>query len=152
MCDTHGITTTVRKLYWAHCKTPSISEADLTLSAATDLVKSMRGTVPVTATQKQQHTTVLKKLLTILYNSEPSRVDDVGQTMVSPAASTSTNTTSPGVIASTRFVHERQTRIALHCQSFGRKKKRWRPRQPTTVSSMASPTTPPKSGEIMSKA
>ena len=50
MFDSHGITTAVGKLYPAHCKTPFISKADLTISAAANLIKSMRGTVPTTAT------------------------------------------------------------------------------------------------------
>ena len=108
MCDTHGITTAVGKLYPAHCKTPSISESDLTISAATDLVKSMRGTVPAKATKKQQHTEILKKLLSILENSKPPRVVNGGQMRVSPAASTLANATSPRVVATTRFLHQHQ--------------------------------------------
>ena len=110
MCDTHGFTTAVGKIYPAHCKAPSISEADLTISAAADLIKTMRDTVHATATKKRRHTEILKKLLSILKNSEPPRVADGGQTRVSLAASTSANTTSLRVIAKTRFVHQRQTR------------------------------------------
>ena len=109
MCDTHGFTTAVGKIYPAHCRTPSISEADLAISAAADLIKTMRGTIPVTATKKLRHTETLKKLVAILENREPPRVADGGQTRVSPAASTSANTISPRVIAKTRFVHPRQT-------------------------------------------
>ena len=110
MCDTHGITTAVGKIYPAHCRSRAISEADLTISAAADLNKSMTGTVPASATKKQLHTKILKKLLSILENGKPPRVANVGQTRVSPAASTSTDATSPRVIAGTRFVHQRQTR------------------------------------------
>ena len=53
MCDTHGITTSVGEIYPAHCRAPSIFEADLTINAAADLIKSMQGTVPATATKKQ---------------------------------------------------------------------------------------------------
>ena len=49
MCDTHGFTTAVGKIYPAHCREPAISEADIMISAAADLIKSMRGTVSVTA-------------------------------------------------------------------------------------------------------
>ena len=49
MCDTHGITTAMQKLYSAYCRTSAVSEADLTISAAADLIKTMRGTVPATA-------------------------------------------------------------------------------------------------------
>ena len=108
MCDTHGFTTAVGKIYPAHCRAPAISEADLTISAAADLIKTMRGTVPATATKKQQHTEILKKLLSILENSKPPRLADGRQTRVSPAASTSTDATSPRVITSTRFFHQRQ--------------------------------------------
>ena len=65
----------------------------------------MRGTVPATATKKQQHTKILKKLLAIIKNIKPPRVADGGQTRVSPAASTSANAISPRVIANTRFVY-----------------------------------------------
>ena len=40
MCDTHGFTTAVGKIYPAHCRAPSISEADLTISAAADLINA----------------------------------------------------------------------------------------------------------------
>ena len=52
MCDTHGFTTAVGKIYPAHCRAPAISEADLTISAAADLIKTMRSTVYATATKK----------------------------------------------------------------------------------------------------
>ena len=110
MCDTHGFTTAVGTIYPAHCRVPAISDADLTISAAADLIKTMRGTVPATAANKRQHTEILKKLLAILDNSEPLRVVDGRQTRVSPTASMLANTISPRVIAKTRFVHQRRTR------------------------------------------
>ena len=55
-----------------------LSEADLAVSAATNLVESMRGTVPATAAKKQQHTKVLKQLLAILNNGNTPRVADGG--------------------------------------------------------------------------
>ena len=110
MCDTHGFTTAVGKVYLTHCRAPAISEADLTISAAADLIKTMKGTIPATATKKLRYTETLKKLLAILENSKPPRVADGGQTRVSPAASTLANETSPRVIAKTRFVHQRRTR------------------------------------------
>ena len=110
MCDTHGFTTAVGKIYPAHCRAPAISEADLTISAATDLIKTMRGKVPATATKKQQHAKILKQLLSILKNSKPLRVADGGQSRVSPAASTSSDATLPTLITNTRFVHQRRTR------------------------------------------
>ena len=110
MCDTQGFTTAVGKIYPEHCRVPAISEADLMIRVAADLIKTMRGTVPATATKKQQHTEILKKLLSILENSKPPKVADGGQTRVSLAASTSVNATSPRVIATTRSVHQRQTR------------------------------------------
>ena len=109
MCGTHVFTTAVRKIYPAHCRALAISEADLTISPAADLIKTMRGTVPATATKKRQHTEILKKLLAILEKSEPPRVADSEQTRVSPAASISADATSPRVIANTRFVHQQQT-------------------------------------------
>ena len=66
----------MEKMYLAHCKIPSISEADLKVSAATDLVKFMQGRVPETAATKQQHNKVLEKLITILNNREPPRLAD----------------------------------------------------------------------------
>ena len=61
MCDTYGFTTAVGKIYPAHCRAPAISEADLTISAADDLIKTMRGTIPATATKKLRRTETLKK-------------------------------------------------------------------------------------------
>ena len=78
MCDTHGFTTAMGKMYPAHCRTPSISEADLTISTATNLIKTTRGTVPATATEKLRHTEILKKILAILKNRKPLRVADGG--------------------------------------------------------------------------
>ena len=44
----------------------TISEADLTISAAAELIKTMKGTIPATPTKKVRHTETLKKLLAIL--------------------------------------------------------------------------------------
>ena len=110
MCDAHGFVTAVGKIYPAHCRTPAISEDDLTIGAAAELIETMKGTIPVTATKKLRHTKTLKKLVTILENREPPRVANGGQPRVSPAASTSSNPTSPRVIAKTKFVHQRRTR------------------------------------------
>ena len=107
MCDTHGFVTAVGNIYPAHCRTLEISEADLTISAAAELIETMKGTIPATATKKLRHTETLKKLVAILENREPPRVANGGQPKVSSAASTSSNPTSPRVIAKTRFVHQR---------------------------------------------
>ena len=109
MCDAHGITTAVGEIYSARCRAPLISKVDLTVSASADHIESMEGTVLATATKKQQHTEILKNLLAIPENSKSPRVANWGQTRVSPAASTSTDATSPTVIASSRFVHQRRT-------------------------------------------
>ena len=110
MCDTHGFTTAVGKIYPAHCRAPAISEADLKISAAAEIIKTMKGTIPATATKKLRHTETPKKLLAILENRESPRVADGGQTGVSLAASTSTNATPPRAIAKTRFVHQQRIR------------------------------------------
>ena len=52
MRDTHGFTTAVGKIYPSHYRAPVISEADLTIRAAADLIKTMRSTVYATATKK----------------------------------------------------------------------------------------------------
>ena len=98
------------KINLAHCRTPAISEDDLTIGAAGELIETMKGTIPATATKKLRYTETLKKLVAILKNREPPRVANGGQPRVSPAASTSSNPTSPRVIAKTRFVHQRRTR------------------------------------------
>ena len=110
MCDTHGFVTAVGKIYPAHCRTPAISEDDLTIGAAAELIETTKGTIPATATKKLRHTETLKKLVAILENREPPRVANGGQPRVSPAASTSSNPTSPRVIAKTKIVHQQQTR------------------------------------------
>ena len=69
--------------------------------------KTMKGTIPATATKKLRHTETLKKLVAILENREPPRVANGGQPRVSPAASTLANPASPRVIAKTRFVLQR---------------------------------------------
>ena len=99
MCDTHGFVTAVGKIYPAHCRTPTISEDDLTIDAAAELIETMKGTIPATATKKLRHTVTIKKLLAILENRELLRVADGGQQRVSPAALTLANPTSPRVIA-----------------------------------------------------
>ena len=109
-CDTHGFVNAVGGIYATHCRMPAISEDDLTIGAAAELIEMMKGTVPATATKKLRHTETLKKLVAILENREPPRVANGGQPRVSPAASTLSNPTSPRVIAKTKFVHQRRTR------------------------------------------
>ena len=85
MCDTHGFVTAVGKIYPAHCRTPTISEADLTISTAAELIETIKCTIPATVTKKLRHTKILKNILAILKNREPPRVAGSGQTRVSPA-------------------------------------------------------------------
>ena len=106
MADTYFFSYAVGKLYPAHCATPSISEADLTVSATTDLIDSMQGRVLATAAAKQRHTKVLQKLITIPNNSKSPRVANGGLPRVIPEGSRSTNVLSLKVIADTRFVHQ----------------------------------------------
>ena len=110
MCDTHGFTNAVGKLYRVHCSASFISKEALMVSAAANLVESMQGTVPAPAIKKQRHIKVLNKPLDILNNSKPRRVADDGKSRVSLAASSSTYAISLRMIASTRFVHQRETR------------------------------------------
>ena len=93
MCDTHGFVNAVDKIYPAQCGTPAISEDDLTIGAAAELIETMKGTIPATATKKMRLTETLKKLLAILENREPQRVANSGQPRMSPAASTSSTPT-----------------------------------------------------------
>ena len=43
VCDTHGFVTAVAKIYPAHYRTPAISEDDLTIGAAAELIETMKG-------------------------------------------------------------------------------------------------------------
>ena len=110
MCDTQDFVITVGKFHPAHCRVPAISEADQMIVPATDIIKEMKNTVLESAARKRRHTNMLKKLLTILDNTESPRMIDSGQPRVSPVASMSADPTSPRVMAGTRFVHQRQTR------------------------------------------
>ena len=76
------------------------------IGAAAELIETLKGTIPATATKKLRYTETLKKLLAIVDKREPPRVADGGQTRVSPAASTSANPISPRVIVKTQFDHQ----------------------------------------------
>ena len=53
------------RLYPAHYRTPTISEGDRIIAAATDLLKALQGEKPQSAAQCRQHTLILKQLMEV---------------------------------------------------------------------------------------
>ena len=65
---TGGILTTgTFRLYPAHCRTPTISEGDRTIMAATDLLRALQGIEPQSAAQRRRHIEILQRLTAILH-------------------------------------------------------------------------------------
>ena len=98
------------RLYPTHCKVPTLSEADRTIIAATDLIENMRSMVPTSAEMKCRHAKAIEQLTEILENRQEPRVGTSQPPRVVGEATTSIDATSPKVIKKTPLVHQRQTR------------------------------------------
>ena len=109
------------KLYPTHCKTPTISQADLTIQAANDLYKAL--STPKLLQNKHppqrniHHIKALQDLTDIITNSTPPRVVPIETPPLEPAEpprvnvpSTSVNPTAATNIYKTKLVHQRKTR------------------------------------------
>ena len=105
----HIARTQSAKLYPTHCKVPTISQSDLTLIAASDLLQEMKILVP-TAESKIRHAKILQRLGAILSNNPPKRVDTNAPQRVEQSATSSNSLTSPRVIKGTKLIHQRVTR------------------------------------------
>ena len=82
------------RIYPENCEVPTISEADKTLIAASDILAAMQAAVPHTAKAKLRHARALQNLTAIIKNTPSMRVDPTA----TPTVSISTDATSPGVI------------------------------------------------------
>ena len=60
------VNTGTYKLYMAHCNSPEISEANLTLLAAQEMLYAMQQRADPNSTKKAQHVKILQKLTAIL--------------------------------------------------------------------------------------
>ena len=98
------------KLHPTHCQMPTISEADQTIVAATELLETMRATIPTQAANKAKHVNVLQKLTSIITNGPAPRVGRVPAPRVTKAASASVDKLSPKVVKAPTYVHQRKTR------------------------------------------
>ena len=94
------------RAYPEHCKVPTISEADKTLIAASDLLKAMKAAVPHTTKAKLRHAKAQQDLTAIIENTQYAREAPT----TTPTVSTSTDATSPRVIQKTPIIHQRRTR------------------------------------------
>ena len=94
------------RIYPEHCKIPTISEADKTLIAASDILTAMIAEVPHTTEAKLRHVKALQDLTSIIDNTQDVR--DAPTT--TPTVSTSKNAISPRVIQKTPIIHRRRTR------------------------------------------
>ena len=83
------------KIYPEHCEVLTISEADKTIIAASDLLTAIQAAITYTAKAKVTHEKALQFLTAIIENT--------------PNA-TSTDATSPRVIQKTPSVHQQRTR------------------------------------------
>jgi hypothetical protein len=107
------------RLYPTHCQIPIASQHDLSILAATDLLKAFGGMIPTSAADKAKHVSVVQQLTKILTNQPTTRTDVPSQRVDGPAprvappprvATTSNNTTSPTTVQTIPLVHQRQTR------------------------------------------
>ena len=105
-----------------HCKVPTISEADKTLTAASNLLAAMQAAVPHTAKAKLRNAKALQKLTAIIENTPTTREDPTA----TPTVSTSTDTTSPRLIQKTLSVHKLQTRRNTHMTTINEVNERTR--------------------------
>ena len=90
------------KIYPDQYEVPTISEADKTIIAASDLLMVMQSAVPHTAKAKIRHAKALQNLTAIVKNT-PTTGEAPTAT---PTVSTSTDATSPRVIQKTPSVHQ----------------------------------------------
>ena len=82
------------RIYPEHCKVPTISEADKTIIPASDLLTSMKASVPHITKAKTRHAKVLQDLTAIIENTQ-----DVKEApTTTPTLSLSTDATSTRVI------------------------------------------------------
>ena len=105
------------QIFPAHCAIPTISEGDLTIAAAADLMRELRATIPTTTQQKVRHAEALRDLTNILNNGRAPRVDQQGpprvKTQSAPRVVTGGSTadpTNPATLRTTKRVHQRKTR------------------------------------------
>ena len=61
------------RIYPEHCKIPTISEADKTLIAASDLLTEMSAAVPHTTKAELRHAKALHDLTAIIKNTQDAR-------------------------------------------------------------------------------
>ena len=90
--------------------TPSISEADKTIIAVTELVKELNRTIPSNAAIKARHATALQQLTAILDNGPAPRVGTQPAPRVGTHQSSSADPTAQRTIRATTFIHQRRTR------------------------------------------
>ena len=94
------------KIYPEHCELPTISEADKTLIAASDILTEMQAAVPHTAKAKLRHAKALTNLTTIIKNTPNAREAPTA----TPTVSTSTDAASPRVIKKTSSIQQQRRR------------------------------------------
>ena len=78
-------------IYPEHCEVPTISEADKTLIAVSDLLAAIQAAVPHTAKEKLRHAKALQILTAIIKNTQSPRVTPTD----TPPVSTSMDATYP---------------------------------------------------------
>ena len=90
------------RIYPENYEVPTISEADKTLVAASDILMVMQSAVPHTAKAKIRHAKALQNLTAIIENTPNARETPTD----TPTVSTSTYATSQRVIKKTPSVHQ----------------------------------------------
>ena len=105
------------QIFPAHCQMPTISEGELTIQAATELLRELKASAPETVAQKVRHIKILRNLDNILKNREPPRVNDHGPPRVETrgeprvgATGTTADPTHPAKLRTAKRVHQRKTR------------------------------------------
>jgi hypothetical protein len=110
-------------LYPAHCQVPVSSQHDLSIAAATDLLKVFGGIVPKLSVDKIMHVQAIRKLPAIMASKQTDTptVDAPTPRVVAPClrvattppprpATTSNNITRPDAIRKMPLIHQRHTR------------------------------------------
>ena len=97
------------KLYLTHCNILTVSQNDLTLITASDLLQQMETNIP-TVESKIWHAKILKRLGAILSNNLPPRVNTSASQRVEQKTSSLNSPTSPRVIKGNKLANQRVIR------------------------------------------
>jgi hypothetical protein len=112
----HFYIAATQHLYPTHCQIPVVSQHDLSIAAAEDLLASLGGTVLVSTNDKIKYIRAIQQLTAIMAGQrvQPKPASAPSQRVVATppprVATTSNNSTAPNVIRQMQLAHQRHTR------------------------------------------